>query len=84
MKKRIFIALVLGAVLSLVIGSSAAFAHTHMHLPNGNCINLPADAYADTGGPSDNPDNEAQHAHHGIGTAKAHNGVFDGGLCPWE
>ena len=82
--RRVVIGLVLGLLLVLGLGGTMASAHTHIDLPNGKCVNLPADAYADVGGASDNPDNEAQNAHHGIGTAKDHNDVFNRGLCPWD
>ncbi len=68
MKKRILIALVLGAVLSLVIGSSAALAHTHIELPNGGCVTIPGNAYLESG--ADNPGNAAEHSHEGINNAK--------------
>ena len=59
MKKRIVLALVLGAVLSLALGSTAALAHTHIELPNGDCQNVPgADTDQHTG------------SHFGMGVAK--------------
>jgi len=67
MKKRIVLALVLGTVLSLVIGSSAALAHggTHIHQPNGECVNVT--------GPHGNNDKAqyANAAHHPVGLTKA-------------
>lgn len=59
MKKKIVLALVLGAILSLGLGGSAAFAHTHIELPNGGCQNVPgADTDQHTG------------SHFGMGVAK--------------
>lgn len=75
MKKRIVIALVLGAVLALGLGGTAAFAHTHIELPNGDCVSIPVAI--------DNENSQAGNAHGGIGTAKQNEGTpFSGGWCP--
>jgi hypothetical protein len=93
MKKKLVFMLVLGAVLLQSLGSIAALAHTHIDLPNGDCVNIPGDAYEDG---SDNPGNAAEHSHDGINNAKggssgpyghpAEHGnadapPLDGGLC---
>jgi hypothetical protein len=77
MKKRIVLALVLGAVLSLTLGSITALAHTHVDNENGTCTNIPGNGYvwdpdADDGNGAwvDNSGNEAENSHFGVGVAK--------------
>ncbi len=50
MKKRILLALVLGLILALAMGAPALAEHNptrdhhhhHIHLPNENCVDVPA------------------------------------------
>ena len=66
--RKVVIGLVLGLLLVLGLGGTMASAHTHIDLPNGNCVDIPA--------------SQEGNAHHGIGIAKAHSPVLEGGWCP--
>ncbi len=62
---------VLGCVLVsllMVMAVPAVLAHTHIELPNGECVTIPGNAYEDDG--SDNLGNAAEHSHEGINNAK--------------
>lgn len=61
MRKKIVLALVLGAILALGLGSSSVFAHSHVETGDGGCVLLP-DAY--------HGDETRGHTGFGIGIAK--------------
>ncbi len=66
MNKKQVLACILVSLL-VVMAVPAALAHTHIDLPNGDCVNIPGNAYEDG---IDNPDNAAEHSHEGINNAK--------------
>ena len=68
--KKVVLACILGLVLTFAI-APAVFAHTHIELPNGECITIPGHAY--------DQDNQAQNSHFGIAVAS---GSTRGGPYP--
>jgi hypothetical protein len=63
--KKIVLGATLGVLLVLTIvlaAAPAALAHTHIELPNGNCIDIPNN--------QDNPNSQSTNSHFGIGVAK--------------
>jgi hypothetical protein len=75
MRKKLILSCFLVTVV-VMAAIPAVFAHTHIDLPNGDCVNIPEPAYND--GPS-----QAGNSHDGIGKAKdAGAPPLEGGLCP--
>jgi hypothetical protein len=67
MRKKQILSCILVSLL-VMMAVPAVLAHTHIELPNGDCVTIPGNAYLPNG--ADNPGNAAEHSHDGINNAK--------------